>query len=87
MLGHFFYIFFCLMIYPVFGERSECECVPFYLCNNGTINSNGLGLIDIRMGPAINIRYFITFVFNTNVRFFFQKLSYCIINIIFIDIK
>ena len=32
-------------------ENSICECVPFYLCNqNGTMNSNGEGVIDIRSG-------------------------------------
>lgn len=26
----------------------SCTCVPYYLCNNGTINTNGEGIIDIR---------------------------------------
>lgn len=25
-----------------------CQCVPYYLCNNGTINKDGVGIIDIR---------------------------------------
>lgn len=25
-----------------------CTCVPYYLCNNQTINTDGTGLIDIR---------------------------------------
>lgn len=25
-----------------------CTCVPYYLCNNGTIITSGEGLIDIR---------------------------------------
>ncbi|KAJ8921967.1 hypothetical protein NQ315_008604 [Exocentrus adspersus] len=32
----------------------SCECVPYYLCSNGTINTNGEGIIDIRIndGPC-----------------------------------
>lgn len=32
----------------------SCTCVPYYLCNNGTINKNGQGIIDIRIndGPC-----------------------------------
>ncbi|RZC40171.1 Trypsin domain containing protein [Asbolus verrucosus] len=30
-------------------DNSDCICVPFYLCDNGTINTNGLGIIDIRI--------------------------------------
>lgn len=26
----------------------SCTCVPYYLCNNGSINTNGEGIIDIR---------------------------------------
>lgn len=26
----------------------SCSCVPYYLCNNGSINTNGEGVIDIR---------------------------------------
>lgn len=26
----------------------DCQCVPYYQCSNGTINSDGVGLIDIR---------------------------------------
>lgn len=26
----------------------DCVCVPYYLCNNGTINTSGEGIIDIR---------------------------------------
>lgn len=26
----------------------QCECVPYYLCNNNTIITDGAGLIDIR---------------------------------------
>jgi kallikrein len=35
----------------VYGQTNtdECECVPFYLCVNGTINTNGVGVIDIRI--------------------------------------
>ncbi|XP_050512106.1 phenoloxidase-activating factor 2-like [Diabrotica virgifera virgifera] len=34
----------------------ECNCVPYYLCNNGSINTNGEGIIDIRIneGPCGN---------------------------------
>ena len=28
----------------------ECQCVPYYLCNNNTIITDGVGLIDIRSG-------------------------------------
>lgn len=26
----------------------QCTCVPYYLCNNGSVNTNGEGVIDIR---------------------------------------
>lgn len=26
----------------------DCVCVPYYLCNNGSINTSGEGIIDIR---------------------------------------
>lgn len=34
--------------------NATCTCVPYYLCNNGTINTNGEGIIDIRIqdGPC-----------------------------------
>lgn len=28
----------------------DCECVPYYLCHNGSILQNGTGIIDIRFG-------------------------------------
>ncbi|KAG5871975.1 hypothetical protein JTB14_003100 [Gonioctena quinquepunctata] len=37
---------------PHVGENQttcEHECVPFYLCNNGSMNTNGERIIDIRM--------------------------------------
>lgn len=36
---------------PVAGS---CTCVPYYLCNNGSVNTNGEGIIDIRIndGPC-----------------------------------
>ncbi|XP_018561637.1 tryptase alpha/beta-1 [Anoplophora glabripennis] len=41
---------------PVEGVSGaeNCTCVPYYLCNNGTINTNGEGIIDIRIqdGPC-----------------------------------
>ncbi|XP_053981285.1 phenoloxidase-activating factor 2 isoform X2 [Hylaeus volcanicus] len=34
---------------------NDCECVPYYQCNNGTILDNGVGLIDLRaFGPCEN---------------------------------
>jgi hypothetical protein len=50
----------------VYGQTNtdECECVPFYLCVNGTINTNGVGVIDIRyinviiISSSINILSF-----------------------------
>lgn len=35
-------------------SNSGCNCVPYYLCNNGSINTNGEGIIDIRIndGPC-----------------------------------
>ncbi|XP_076250481.1 phenoloxidase-activating factor 2-like [Rhynchophorus ferrugineus] len=32
----------------------QCTCVPYYLCNNGSVNTNGEGIIDIRIndGPC-----------------------------------
>lgn len=29
-------------------EQGGCTCVAYYLCNNGTINKDGTGIIDIR---------------------------------------
>ncbi|XP_060525281.1 uncharacterized protein LOC132701417 [Cylas formicarius] len=36
------------------GGSGDCTCVPYYLCNNGSINTNGDGIIDIRIneGPC-----------------------------------
>lgn len=28
--------------------NDDCVCVPYYLCNNGTVNTNGENIIDIR---------------------------------------
>jgi hypothetical protein len=28
----------------------DCQCVPYYLCQNNTILTDGVGLIDIRLG-------------------------------------
>jgi hypothetical protein len=28
----------------------DCQCVPYYLCQNNTIITDGVGLIDIRSG-------------------------------------
>lgn len=37
------------------AQDQDCECVPYYQCNNGTLNSNGAGVIDIRVqGPCDN---------------------------------
>lgn len=33
-------------------ENVYCECVPYYLCINGTITTSGAGLLDIRMGAG-----------------------------------
>lgn len=30
------------------GGTDSCTCVAYYLCNNGTINKDGTGIIDIR---------------------------------------
>lgn len=27
---------------------NSCTCVPYYQCNNGTLNTNGENIIDIR---------------------------------------
>ncbi|XP_023025022.2 phenoloxidase-activating factor 2 [Leptinotarsa decemlineata] len=41
---------------PHFGEvqNNSCgfDCVPFYLCRNGSINTNGEGIINIREKPG-----------------------------------
>lgn len=29
-------------------EQSGCTCVPYYRCNNGSVNTDGTGLLDIR---------------------------------------
>jgi hypothetical protein len=34
----------------VVGEpQAHCTCVPYYLCQNGTIKTDGEGVIDIRL--------------------------------------
>lgn len=30
------------------SAESECNCVPYYRCENGSVNTNGAGIIDIR---------------------------------------
>ncbi|XP_044734747.1 phenoloxidase-activating factor 2-like [Chrysoperla carnea] len=41
------------------GERiGDCECVPYYLCKNNTIITDGEGLLDIRMKPGPCKSYF-----------------------------
>lgn len=37
---------------PVAGS---CTCVPYYLCNNGSVNNNGEGIIDIRYASFAQI--------------------------------
>ncbi|CAH1159537.1 unnamed protein product [Phaedon cochleariae] len=41
------------------NPKDDCqhECVPFYLCRNGTINTDGSGILDIRQkdGPCSNM--------------------------------
>ncbi|KAF5299501.1 hypothetical protein FQR65_LT01084 [Abscondita terminalis] len=39
---------------PGTGGTGDCECVPYYLCNNNTIIKDGFGIIDIRIdnGPC-----------------------------------
>ena len=32
------------------AKPDDCECVPYYQCQNGTILDDGIGLIDIRSG-------------------------------------
>ncbi|EEZ99307.1 phenoloxidase-activating factor 2 [Tribolium castaneum] len=47
-----FNILFCLyfaFVRSVFGQTDDCVCVPFYLCTNGTLNTNGENIIDIRI--------------------------------------
>lgn len=38
------------------SENGECTCVPYYLCQNNSIITDGVGLIDIRVkeGPCEN---------------------------------
>ena len=31
-------------------QADNCECVPYYLCRNGTIIQDGVGLIDLKIG-------------------------------------
>lgn len=33
-------------------QPENCECVPYYQCNNGTILSSGIGLIDARINSS-----------------------------------
>lgn len=33
---------------PNGNNSGSCTCVAYYLCNNGTINKDGTGIIDIR---------------------------------------
>ena len=32
------------------NQPTDCECVPYYQCQNNSILDNGIGLIDIRSG-------------------------------------
>lgn len=51
--------------YSQISEKKEivcCECVPFFLCENGTIITDGTGVLDLRIGgeqttpaPAKNV--------------------------------
>ncbi|KAJ8961859.1 hypothetical protein NQ318_021476 [Aromia moschata] len=61
---HKWYIYFCLLINWKHGSpqriidlqpnvgvnttNANCTCVPFYLCKNGKVNTDGEGIIDIR---------------------------------------
>lgn len=42
--------FLCTFVQVCSGEYGQGVCVPYYLCNNGTINTNGEGIFDIRLG-------------------------------------
>ncbi|XP_044259182.1 phenoloxidase-activating factor 2-like [Tribolium madens] len=42
-------ISFAFLTSHVDGQADDCECVPFYLCKNGTINTDGENIIDIRI--------------------------------------
>lgn len=35
----------------VYVDPAKCVCVPYYLCDDGDINTSGAGLIDIRLKP------------------------------------
>ena len=38
--------------------HSSYECVPYYLCKDGVINTDGAGLIDVRISPAVSRRIY-----------------------------
>ncbi|MCY5962034.1 trypsin-like serine protease, partial [Salmonella enterica subsp. enterica serovar 1,4,[5],12:i:-] len=39
------------------GEEAGCTCVPYYLCPNGTVLTDGTGLLDIRAKPGLCEEY------------------------------
>lgn len=39
-------------------KPSDCDCVPYYQCNDGRILQTGIGIIDIRSGFADNNKQF-----------------------------
>lgn len=38
------------MIFEIYLQKCDGECVPFYLCKNNTVISDGTGVIDLRFG-------------------------------------
>lgn len=39
-------------------STNDCVCVPYYLCKNQTINTDGEGLLDIRYVLSVKIYTF-----------------------------
>ncbi|KAJ3667050.1 hypothetical protein Zmor_002459 [Zophobas morio] len=43
------FVLFSVLCGHINTQNTDCECVPYYLCDNGTINTNGENVIDIRI--------------------------------------
>lgn len=48
------------------SDPLACQCVPYYLCQNGTIKTDGEGVIDIRYLPTVVLFRYLTVLRSSN---------------------